>query len=78
VADGEVCLVGSANVDFRSFRLNFELGALVADRGFAGGVAARFREDLRASREVSAAEVAAWSVPVRLGHGAARLLAPLL
>ena len=78
VADGEVSLVGSANVDFRSFRLNFELGALVVAPDFAHGLAARFRTDLRQSREITAAEVAARPFWVRLGQGMARLLAPLL
>ena len=35
VVDGAWALVGSANLDFRSFSLNFELGALVFDRAFA-------------------------------------------
>jgi len=35
VVDGAWALVGSANVDVRSFRLNFELGALVVDAAFA-------------------------------------------
>jgi len=78
VADGEVSLVGSANVDFRSFRLNFELGALVLSPGFAGRLEARFAEDLGRSREVTEARLAARTAWTRLGQGAARLLAPLL
>ena len=78
VADGEVSLVGSANVDFRSFRLNFELGALVVSPGFAGRLEARFAEDLGRSREVTEAQLAARTAWTRLGQGAARLLAPLL
>lgn len=78
VADGEVSLVGSANVDFRSFRLNFELGTITVSPAFARRLEARFAEDLAQSREVSDAQVAARSEWVRLGQGAARLFAPLL
>jgi cardiolipin synthase len=78
VADGEVSMVGSANVDFRSFRLNFELGALVVSPAFAARLEARFAEDLEQSREVTEAWLAARTGWTRLGQGAARLLAPLL
>jgi cardiolipin synthase len=78
VADGEVSIVGSANVDFRSFRLNFELGALVVSPAFAARLEARFAEDLERSREVTEAWLAARTGWTRLGQGAARLLAPLL
>jgi len=78
VVDGALALVGSANVDFRSFRLNFELGALVDSAEFARELEARFEEDLRSSLEVSRAWVAARSLGARLGEGMARLLAPLL
>jgi cardiolipin synthase len=78
VVDGSLALVGSANVDFRSFRLNFELGALVASRDFARRMAERFEADLRQSRELGAAEVVGRSSWSRLGSALARLLAPLL
>jgi cardiolipin synthase len=78
LVDASLSLVGSANVDFRSFRLNFELGALVASRDFTGRLAERFEADLRGSRELAAAEVAARSGWGRLGSAVARLLAPLL
>ena len=46
VVDGSWALVGSANLDFRSFSLNFELGALVFDRAFATLLEERFTGDL--------------------------------
>ena len=46
VVDGSWALVGSANLDFRSFSLNFELGALVFDRAFATLLEERFTSDL--------------------------------
>jgi cardiolipin synthase len=76
--DGRVALVGSANLDFRSFALNFEVGALVADAAFAARVENELRRDLAASREVVAGSLSGWRGASRLRHGAARLLAPLL
>jgi cardiolipin synthase len=78
VADGEVALVGSANMDLRSFRLNFEVHALVHDAATAGAVSGAFRSYEVDSRRVSldAWHARAWSL--RLKEGAARLVSPML
>jgi cardiolipin synthase len=78
VVDGEWALVGSGNADIRSFRLNFELGALVVDPSLAAALEEGFTADLAQSREVSAAELERRGWPGRLRDGAARLLSPLL
>lgn len=51
VADDEV-LIGSANLDQRSERINFELAALLADRDLSERARADFEEDLKVSRRV--------------------------
>jgi cardiolipin synthase len=76
--DDELSLVGSANADIRSFRLNFELGALIRCREFAESLAERFRADQAQSDELTAEEASAASVPTRFADGVARLLSPLL
>lgn len=78
VVDGSWALVGSANLDFRSFSLNFELGALVFDHAFATLLEERFTRDLAESREVSIASVEQRGFAERVRLGLARLLAPLL
>ncbi len=78
VVDGSWALVGSANLDFRSFSLNFELGALVFDRAFATLLEERFTGDLARSREVTLASVERRGFLERARLGLARLLAPLL
>ncbi len=78
MVDGRWGMVGSANVDVRSFRLNFELGAIMFDRAFAARLESRFLADLEQSREVSRAEVDARTFATRFGCGLARLLSPLL
>jgi len=78
VVDGTWGIVGSANVDIRSFLLNFELGTLVFDPAFAALLEKRFISDLENSIEVTAEALAQRSFPSRLLDGAIRLLSPLL
>lgn len=78
VIDEHLALVGSANVDMRSFSLNFEVGALIDDVAVAAALREQFAGQIAQSREVTLETVAGWSVIRRLQHGAARLFAPLL
>ncbi len=78
VVDGAWSIVGSANIDIRSFRLNFELGALVADRAFADILERRFEEELVDSDEIDLEAWSSYSVPRRLVHGVARLFTPMM
>jgi cardiolipin synthase len=78
VVDGQFCIVGSANLDVRSFRLNFEVGAIVADEVFTGVLEQQFLLDLQKSREVREEVVRGRSFAQVLLEGAAQLLSPLL
>lgn len=46
VADNELSSVGSANMDYRSFSLNFEVNAFMYNRAFAKKLRAAFEKDL--------------------------------
>jgi len=74
----DVGVVGTANLDNRSFRLNFEISVVVADAQFAGEVAAMLARDFEASEEVDEAALARISLSVRVASRAARLFAPVL
>jgi cardiolipin synthase len=78
VADSQIVLVGSANMDLRSFRLNFEVHTLVHDATTAITLRETFEDDLARSRRVDleAWDSRAWSLRVK--EGAARLVSPLL
>ncbi|GGO78998.1 cardiolipin synthase A [Marinobacterium nitratireducens] len=77
LVDDELASIGTANLDNRSFRLNFEISILNRNRQFAGEVAAMLREDFLQSRQLSTAEVKNWSLPLRLVSRCAYLLAPI-
>jgi cardiolipin synthase len=78
VADSQVALVGSANMDMRSFRLNFEVHTLVHDESTAAALHAEFERYAAQSRVVDAPSwmVRGWGPRVK--EGAARLVSPLL
>jgi cardiolipin synthase len=78
VVDGRWGIIGSANVDMRSFRLNFEVGGVIFDPALAGEMSRRFLADLASSREITVASVKQAGLGGRLLQGIARLLAPLL
>jgi cardiolipin synthase len=50
VVDATVAIIGTANLDNRSFRLNFEIAAAFYDKRFIDKLVARFEEDRRVSR----------------------------
>jgi cardiolipin synthase len=78
VVDGQWGLIGSANLDMRSFRLNFEASLLVYDPAFVRQLEQQFEADLGASCEVSPSALADRSLAATLGEGAAQLLSPIL
>lgn len=76
LVDDDCVLIGSANFDQRSFRLNFEVAAALYDRSAAGLLEHQFETDLsRSLRVVRPRQVG----PLRrLAEATARLLSPLL
>ena len=78
IADSQIALVGSANMDLRSFRLNFEVHALVHDATTAIRLRETFEDDLAKSRRVDLEEWGARGWGGRVKEGAARLVSPLL
>lgn len=55
VADDHLAIVGSSNLDYRSFGLNAECNLLVLGPEVAAGLAAAFRADLESAREITLA-----------------------
>ena len=76
--DGEVSLIGSANLDRRSFDLNYENNILLQSRDLTAEIRARQETYLADSREVHLAEVLAWSAPKRLWNNTVGMMGPVL
>ena len=75
--DDSVATVGTANFDNRSFRLNFEITAVVADRDFAAEVEEMLEADFARSRLMEPGEYDRKPWWFRLGVKLARLTAPV-
>jgi cardiolipin synthase len=71
-------LIGSANLDTRSLRLNFELDLSIFDECLAIKLQRHFEQAIAASHELSLAEVNRFTLPVRLRDNFARLFSPYL
>jgi cardiolipin synthase len=76
--DGEVCSIGSANLDIRSFSINYEINAVLYDTALACEHEAAFERDLEGCSRFDPAEYERRPILSRLKDSAARLLSPLL
>jgi cardiolipin synthase A/B len=78
VCDGDVTVLGSANLDNRSFRLDFEVAAVVFGENINRRLADAFTDDLRECREFTRSDLVRERFGTRLGQAVARLISPLL
>lgn len=76
--DDSVATVGTANFDNRSFRLNFEITAVVAEPQFAQSVEAMFEADFERSRRMEQGEYENKNYLFRVATRIARLASPVL
>ncbi len=78
VVDTAVALVGSANMDLRSFRLNFEVHAVIKGDAAARALEKIFEADLARSSEIMPGPFKKRPVMLRVVEGLARFLSPLM
>lgn len=78
VIDGRSVLMGSANMDRRSFELNYENCLLLDDPAIAGAVADRQAAWAAEARRVAPEEVEGWSLPRRALQNLVATMGPLL
>ncbi len=78
LVDGVWSLIGSANLDSRSFRLNFELDLEVYDPELTGLLERDFLAVRARSREVTLAEMDGRPLPEKLRDGVAKLFSPYM
>jgi cardiolipin synthase len=78
VVDRRVGLIGSANLDRRSFELNFENNILFEDGSFASAVRARQEEYLSQSDRITREDVLGYPIYLRLWQNLLATLSPML
>lgn len=76
--DGKAFCYGTANMDIRSFALNFEVNAVVYDKALSEKMEAIFREDLKDCTHITKELYESRSLPIRIKEQFCRLLSPLL
>lgn len=78
VLSDDTAAIGTANLDNRSLRINFEITMLVPDAAFAEDVAAMLRRDMERCQGVAKSGLERRGWGFRLAVRASRLLAPIL
>lgn len=78
IIDGKVFCYGTANMDIRSFSLNFEVNAIVYDEAKAKEMERCFAEDLRFCSRITKDCYAGRSLKIRVKEQICRLVSPLL
>jgi cardiolipin synthase len=78
VIDDDLSIVGTANTDNRSFRLNFEVAVAIYDTDITARLAESFTHDLTRANEITLETVAGTPFFRRLSSSVARIFSPML
>jgi cardiolipin synthase len=78
IVDHEISSVGTANIDVRSFKLNFEVNAFIYDTEIAQKLDEFFQNDIALSRELSLEAYHQRPRLIRFKESISRLLSPIL
>ena len=73
-----IAMLGSGNLDRRSFELNYEMNLIVVSEEATGEINARQHSYIARSRQLSLAEVEAWPSWRRIRNNMLALATPLL
>ena len=76
--DSQLCSIGSANLDIRSFKLDYELNTLIYDSRKAKELENDFMEDLKHCKEITYKDYRKIPIHKKLRNSLARLFSPLL
>lgn len=76
--DGKICTLGTANVDIRSFELNYEINAVIYDDNFTKEIDNMFNEDLKYSKELTLKEYENSSIFTKVTEAFMKLFSSLL
>ena len=78
ISDDYVSSVGTANLDIRSFELNFEVNAFIYDKEVNKKLTDNFLKDLEICQEITKEKYANRSLIIKIKESFSRLLSPIL
>lgn len=78
VFDNELAIIGSANIDYRSFDLNFEVNAMVYSQKIAAQLTAIFEQDLKSAVQIDKESWLNRPKYIHLWEKAVKLLSPFM
>lgn len=78
MVDGVAASVGSANLDIRSFEINFEVNSFIYDNDVVRRLELDFEEDLKESEEFILEDFSKRGLPSRFRESLGRLFSPIL
>jgi cardiolipin synthase len=78
VIDGKIASVGTANIDVRSFKLNFEVNAFIYDTQISRELKNVFEKDIKCCKEITEEIYKERSRKIRFKESISRLLSPIL
>ena len=76
--DGEISLIGSTNLDLRSFDLNYENNVVMSDKALTADIIERQYQYIADSDEVLREHVENWSVPYKIWNNIVATMGPVL
>ena len=78
MVDSKMCAVGTANMDVRSFKINFETQAFIEDAAITQELEAQFMRDSADSRELTLEIFGKRKTSVKIKESISRLFSPLI
>lgn len=78
IVDGKIASVGTANIDVRSFRLNFEVNAFLYDTEIAKNLVKKFNTDIELSTQITEKLYNQRTIGIRFKESISRLISPVL
>lgn len=76
--DSSVSLIGSSNMDLRSFDLNYENNILINDKTTTQAIETRQQNYIEHADHVTLASVLGWSIPRRIWYNVVATIGPVL
>ncbi|WP_337970386.1 phospholipase D-like domain-containing protein, partial [Virgibacillus salexigens] len=78
IVDGKIASVGTANIDVRSFRLNFQINAFLYDKDLTQRLVAEYEDDIQHSTQMTKKLYQQRPLGIRFKESIPRLISPVL